>query len=351
MKRIDTATRSVAKFGTVNGVSRDGFTDGIPNTVATTTLSDRWFDAAQEEMCRVVELNGRTLQQSADPVTTPTSVQQLHDVIRSTGAEAFTSCDIAGTVQTGSWAVGTGLAWAQTVGLTGAIQPGAIYLDGVRIEKDAGRIVADLISPHTFTASRDTYIGINASGLLEFQAVVNNAAEPTPTAGYQHYYLIVTNGAGITDEISLFNAFPSIPAQQVMRTKSNAPHRGDFYYSGQKTFGLRDVTSGPWDFFVLSALEMPVGVCVNIRATIVGINRADQSLQDHRIIEYEFAADSGVFVDARAQHVIGTPVSGVGGTFTFAYDTGRLRFRVSGLGGGQYSYTVRFDYTLTTWDD
>lgn len=58
MKRIDTPTRERDK----HGVSRDGFTDGDPSTgVPPTNLTDSWFDHVQEEIARVIENAGVTL--------------------------------------------------------------------------------------------------------------------------------------------------------------------------------------------------------------------------------------------------------------------------------------------------
>jgi len=51
MKRIDTATKATDLFGT----GKHGFKDGQPPGVASTRLDAAWFNAAQEEICRLLE--------------------------------------------------------------------------------------------------------------------------------------------------------------------------------------------------------------------------------------------------------------------------------------------------------
>lgn len=58
MHRIDTTTKAVDLFGP----GKHGFQDGSPVTgVPATSLNAGWFNSAQEEICRVIEASGRTL--------------------------------------------------------------------------------------------------------------------------------------------------------------------------------------------------------------------------------------------------------------------------------------------------
>lgn len=58
MKRIDTSTRSVDKFG----AGKHGFTNGNPSTgTPATQLDESWFDHVQEEICGIIEAAGIAL--------------------------------------------------------------------------------------------------------------------------------------------------------------------------------------------------------------------------------------------------------------------------------------------------
>jgi hypothetical protein len=70
MKRIDTTTRSVNKFGS----GKDGFTNGSPGATAATALTDTWFDAVQEEISNAIEVHGGVALDSG-------SRSQLSDVL------------------------------------------------------------------------------------------------------------------------------------------------------------------------------------------------------------------------------------------------------------------------------
>lgn len=90
----------------------------------------------------------------------------------------------------------SGLTIATSVNLTSAVVSGAAYVSGKK-QTPAG-------TPHTFTASKDTYVYLKDDGTYDFTSVVaNNAASPaaiTNTNGSRALLvaIVVTNGTAIT---------------------------------------------------------------------------------------------------------------------------------------------------------
>lgn len=87
--------------------------------------------------------------------------------------------------------VASGLTWSQVSGLNGAMTDGVAYINGVRLEVNA-------ITSRTFDASRDTYVTLSPTGIVEYQPVNNNAAAPTFGADHLPVAVVVTNATDIT---------------------------------------------------------------------------------------------------------------------------------------------------------
>ena len=74
--------------------------------------------------------------------------------------------------------------------LSSTISAGISYVNGVRIELAA--------QAHTYTASKDTYVYINAGGFYDFVEVANGAAAPATPANDLLLAKVVTSGTAIT---------------------------------------------------------------------------------------------------------------------------------------------------------
>lgn len=78
-----------------------------------------------------------------------------------------------------------------------------LFIAGIRSEKDA--IISDSVN-----ASKDTWIGINNANQHEKNEVANGAAEPTPTAGFVHVWLIVSDATDITSVTTVIDTQPEL---------------------------------------------------------------------------------------------------------------------------------------------
>lgn len=87
-----------------------------------------------------------------------------------------------------------GLEYSST-GLTLNLSPGAIVIDGDRIEITATDLSTSGDGSHTFTNDTDTYVAVNASKAFEYNEVAVDAAVPTPTAGYVHFEMVRTESS------------------------------------------------------------------------------------------------------------------------------------------------------------
>lgn len=74
--------------------------------------------------------------------------------------------------------------------LSSTISAGVSYVNGVRIQTQA--------TAHTFTASRDTYVYINAGGFFDYQEVSNGATAPATPANDLLLFKAVTDGSTVS---------------------------------------------------------------------------------------------------------------------------------------------------------
>lgn len=94
-----------------------------------------------------------------------------------------------------------GCVWSHSAGLIGAMSGGNIYIDGALI------VVSPIISK-TFTASKDTYVDVDASGQLIYTEVANGAAAPALEASRFRLAKVITSGVAITNHTAA-TAVPS----------------------------------------------------------------------------------------------------------------------------------------------
>jgi len=100
--------------------------------------------------------------------------------------------------------------WIQTAGVYGtsadlqaALPYSEVYLEGVLVEIQA-------VASHTFTASKDTYVGVDVDANLEYNETTNGGAEPTPTAGYTHICKVITDTNNVTSAVATLSTVPRL---------------------------------------------------------------------------------------------------------------------------------------------
>lgn len=112
-------------------------------------------------------------------------------------AGSITSSDLATAVNTvtfrdeafNDWTY-SGMLATTSGTLSTTISAGVSYINGVRVQTSA--------TAHTFTASKDTYVYINAGGYFDYQEVANGAAAPATPANELLLFKAVTSGTAVT---------------------------------------------------------------------------------------------------------------------------------------------------------
>ena len=79
--------------------------------------------------------------------------------------------------------------------LSSTTTAGVSYVNGVRVETSA--------TAHSYTASKDTYVYINAGGFFEYQEVANGASAPSTPANDLLLFKAVTDGSAVTSVADL----------------------------------------------------------------------------------------------------------------------------------------------------
>lgn len=79
--------------------------------------------------------------------------------------------------------------------LSSTTTAGISYVNGVRVETGA--------TAHSYTASKDTYVYINAGGFFEYQEVANGASAPSTPANDLLLFKAVTSGTAVTSVTDL----------------------------------------------------------------------------------------------------------------------------------------------------
>lgn len=105
--------------------------------------------------------------------------------------------------------------------LTQALTGGVVVRLGTRLHMDAAWLASIGQSNHTFTASRDTYVGVSDERAMVFVEVANGGPTPAAPAGYTFLFYVVTDGVGVTAVTSRASAGPIMAPANGIRI---APH-------------------------------------------------------------------------------------------------------------------------------
>jgi hypothetical protein len=89
----------------------------------------------------------------------------------------------------------TGMLPPTSASLSSTTTAGVSYVNGVRVETSA--------TAHTYTASKDTYVYINAGGYFEYSEVANGASATTTPANSLLLAKVVTSGTAVTSVADL----------------------------------------------------------------------------------------------------------------------------------------------------
>lgn len=84
----------------------------------------------------------------------------------------------------------SGMLAPTSVSLSSTTTAGVSYVNGFRVETAA--------TAHTYTASKDTYVYINAGGFFEYSEVANGASAPSTPANALLLFKAVTSGTAVT---------------------------------------------------------------------------------------------------------------------------------------------------------
>lgn len=208
MKRIDTATAEADTFGT----GRDGFTNGNPGmAIPPTQLDDSFFNNAQEELCRVAEGDGSTLDED--------NFHQVEDAVQRAAVRG--SCALA----TADYIL-NGLTFTLNgASLSIPLAAGEFVENARRYVITAAKLTAAGFDTHTLPASRDTYFYIASDDpgapstppnretvWVEQADVANGASAPSTPAGTLLFAMVVSNGSGST-AVTYYNRGPRLQAE------------------------------------------------------------------------------------------------------------------------------------------
>jgi hypothetical protein len=97
------------------------------------------------------------------------------------------------------------------------------------------------LDAHTFTASKDTYLQVDADSAITFVETALAAGEPTPTGTKRNAIKVVTNGSQITEVHSLVPAHPEMRALALLLTDRELEDRSTATEEG---FRLEVVLNG-----------------------------------------------------------------------------------------------------------
>ncbi len=176
MKRIDTSTVETDKHGT----GRDGFTNGNPGLlIPPTQLDDSWHDNVQEELARVVELEGVVLDGS--------DFEQVSEAVRDGARDLLSDSQ-------GSLASGGG--FGSISGLTASLIAPFVYYVGGRRYTVTTAAPGD--SPRTFTDNQTTYVYVEPDPSDSEGYIITEQTSPTPAAGTALLGVVTTSAGVIT---------------------------------------------------------------------------------------------------------------------------------------------------------
>jgi hypothetical protein len=164
--------------------------------------------------------------------------------------------------------VASGCVWtADSAGSTllGSMTAGVVYLSGKRV-------VVALVTAHTFTASKDTYVDVDNTGTLHYTEVSNNAASPALTAGYLRLAIVVTGASSIAAAASINQGQES----RVLPIASSIPYQvtdslGNLICPRdpiRRVLGQRQITSNFATTGAITGLSVPVIIPASRRVRV-----------------------------------------------------------------------------------
>lgn len=203
--------------------------------------------------------------------------------------------------------------------LTSNISAGTSYVNGVRIETSA--------QSHTYTASKDTYVYINAGGFFDFQEVANGAAAPSTPANDLLLAKVVTSGTAITSVTDLRTT-----SIQITATTSNfaADYRNQAVVARDSTTSMH---VEPGQFAIGSTLYSNLAD-TSSKSTATGTNWIEgssptQANLKYYVYGYNNSGSAYDFKYSSADPVYADTSLNTGGTLQY-YTSGGTTYRVLG---------------------
>lgn len=203
--------------------------------------------------------------------------------------------------------------------LSSTTTAGVSYVNGVRVETSA--------TAHTYTASKDTYVYINAGGFFEYQEVANGASAPTTPVNDLLLFKAVTNGttvSSVTDSRTM--------SIQITANSSNfaADYRDQAVVARDSTTAMH---LEPGQFAIGSTLYTNL-VDTSSRSTATGSNWIEGSTPTQANLKYYVYGynSSGTAYDFKfssADPVYADTSSSTGGTLQY-YTSGGTTYRALG---------------------
>ena len=335
MKRIDTSTAEVDKFGT----GRNGFTNGDPGLlIPPTQLEDEFFDNIQEEIARAIEGGG------VDVRTDDVLEAQLDQVIRDGQNSVSPPSDSSETILSGLRFTTSG------VSLDVTLNAGQLVDDGRRYVITDEKLAAASAASFTLPATRDVYFfiahedpagsGDETTVHVENADVAVDAAAPATPAGTFLFARLRTGPAGVTQvlyysdgPVMLHGGAVGVRLQRPSDTEPTAllPIQGDVW------LGLTDNPTDP----VPSNNSTMRGIATQeLRLQPPTFSPATISRSEVRPVSASTSGSSGttdIIIEAEADWTDGTAVKVVAhavahnvnndeGSYIGRYDFGAIRF-------------------------
>lgn len=200
MHRTEVGNRQLNKFG----AGKDGYQDPTPTPGDATNLTPDVCDSWQEEAARVVEQRasrtGLTLNTKTQDETDYGGYEQVGVSINRVSTDSLSFGTRAWCPETTPFGYTTGAS------LTQSAIPSVVVVNGRRVEISAELLTELGETTHLFTASKDTYVGLDPQGAappLSFTEVNNGDPAPALPAGEQWIAIVVTDALGVTSVKSL----------------------------------------------------------------------------------------------------------------------------------------------------
>lgn len=221
--------------------------------------------------------------------------------------------------------IATGGIWSKTTGLTGTMTAAVSYIAGKRVKTAA-------IPSHSFTANRDTYVYIDANGIVQYDPRSNGAETPSAPANHVLNFKVVSNAAEIT-------------SVHDMREKQVTPEKLDFPSLIKTASGSGAAVTGNTNSIYQYKTGMPV-VTFNLEnpATVVFLATCFVQSSGSGVIDiFSAIHDNGTKISN--DHIFTAAASGSGGNVAIigaaSIDAGPHSIDIRNLkGGASIPFTV-----------